>query len=404
MLQTFSGDLPAHVPKELVMSFPLRLGAETWDNPFTTLIPEMHKAPRAYYAPDAWSGVAPAWVFRRADDLTEIYLDTDNFSSKDFAPFATLMGENWGVFPVEADLPMHTHYRALMQPLFTPKRVAEMNDRVRYHARYYIDQFKDGHGCEFVSAFAARFPIAVFLELFGLPIDEVEQFLAWEDDLLHNPDISSIAAATAAVKNYIMTTVDNRRKEPKDDLISALTHSTVDGRPATDDEIFGLCFNLYLGGLDTLTTNLGWQFRHLATHPEHQQYLRDNPDQIPDAVEELLRAYSAVATGRTCIKPVKIGGVQLMPGDRVVMSTTLGSTDPEVFDNPTEVRFDRKPRHLAFGSGIHNCVGLRLARRELHVAMEELLKALPPFRLAPDAKILTRLGGVIAMDSLPLVW
>src|SRR5690606_14610632 len=114
-------------------------------------------------------------------------------------PFATLMGENWGVFPVEADLPMHTHYRALMQPLFTPKRVAEMNDRVRYHARYYIDQFKDGHGCEFVSAFAARFPIAVFLELFGLPIDEVEQFLAWEDDLLHNPDISSIAAATAAV-------------------------------------------------------------------------------------------------------------------------------------------------------------------------------------------------------------
>jgi len=93
-----------------------------------------------------------------------------------------------------------------------------------------------------------------------------------------------------------------------------------------------------------------------------------------------------------------------MPGDRVVMSTTLGSTDPEVFDNPTEVRFDRKPRHLAFGSGIHNCVGLRLARRELHVAMEELLKALPPFRLAPDAKILTRLGGVIAMDSLPLVW
>lgn len=404
MLQAFSGEIPAHVPKELVMSYPLRLGAVTYDNPFTTIVPAMHKGPAAFWAPDASSGIAPAWVFRRAEDITRIYLDTENFSSKDFAPFSTLLGENWGVYPVEADPPIHNDYRALFTPLFTPKRVAELNDGVRNHARRYIDRFKDKNSCEFIAEFAARFPIAVFLELFGLPIDEVEQFLAWEDDLLHNPDIPAIAGATRAVKDYVMDVVRQRRENPRDDLITYFANCKVGNRPATDDEIWGFCFNLYLGGLDTVTTNLGWQFRHLATHPEHQEALRANPALIPDAVEEMLRAFSAVTTGRQCIKPVSIGGVQLMPGDKIMLSTTLGSTDPDVYESPFEVRLDRKPRHLAFGSGVHNCVGLRLARRELHVAMEEILAALPSFRLAPDAKILTRLGGVMAMDSLPLVW
>lgn len=240
--------------------------------------------------------------------------------------------------------------------------------------------------------------------MFGLPLDEVEQFLAWEDDLIHEPDIDRIAAAVLAVKGYVMDVVEQRRKAPRDDLITYFVESRVDGRPATDDEIWGFCFNLYLGGLDTVTTNLGWQFRHLATHPDHQQQLRADPSLIPAAITELLRAYSAVTTARTCTKPVEVGGVQLLPGDKVMMSTTLGSNDPEVYDNPTRVRLDRKPRHLAFGAGIHNCVGLRLAIRELNIAMEEILAALPPFRLAPDARILTRLGGVTAQDRLPLAW
>lgn len=404
MLQAFSGDIPGHVPQDLVKSYPLRLGAETYDNPFETIIPEMHRGPAAYWAPDAWSGVSPAWIFRRAADITQIYLDTEHFSSKDFAPFATLVQENWNVLPVESDPPQHIHYRTLFNPLFSPRRIAELDERIRYHARSYIDRFKDRDHCDFIADFAARFPVAVFLEIFGLPIDEVEQFLAWEDDLLHNPDIACIADATRAVKTYVMAVVAERREAPRDDMLSYFANCEVNGQPASDDEIWGFCFNLYLGGLDTVTTNLGWQFRHLATHPEHQQALRDNPKLIPDAVEEMLRAYSAVTTGRQCIKPVTIGGVQLLPGDRVMVSTTLGSTDPEVHDDPFAVRFDRKPRHLAFGSGVHNCVGLRLARRELHVAMEEVLAAVPTFRLAPDARILTRLGGVMAQDRLPLVW
>ncbi len=404
MLNAYSGEIPAHVPRDLVMPFRLRLGEETYDNPFTTIVPEIHRGPPVYWAPQAWSGVVPAWVFRRAEDLNRIYLDTEHFSNKDFAPFATLVNESWSSLPVEADPPMHGHYRRLVNPLFSPRRVAQMNDSVRRQARFYIDRFRGRGSCEFIGEFAARFPIAVFLDMFGLPLDEVEQFLAWEDDLIHEPDIDRIAAAVLAVKGYVMDVVEQRRKAPRDDLITYFVESRVDGRPATDDEIWGFCFNLYLGGLDTVTTNLGWQFRHLATHPDHQQQLRADPSLIPDAITELLRAYSAVTTARTCTKPVEVGGVQLLPGDKVMMSTTLGSNDPEVYDNPTRIRLDRKPRHLAFGAGIHNCVGLRLAIRELNIAMEEILAALPPFQLAPDARILTRLGGVMAQDRLPLAW
>lgn len=163
MLNAYSGEIPAHVPRDLVMPFRLRLGEETYDNPFTTIVPEIHRGPPVYWAPQAWSGVVPAWVFRRAEDLNRIYLDTEHFSNKDFAPFATLVNESWSSLPVEADPPMHGHYRRLVNPLFSPRRVAQMNDSVRRQARFYIDRFRGRGSCEFIGEFAARFPIAVFL-------------------------------------------------------------------------------------------------------------------------------------------------------------------------------------------------------------------------------------------------
>jgi cytochrome P450 len=397
-------NIPAHVPPELVKSFPLHLGATTYENPFDRIVPEIHEGPPVFYAPDGWQGLEAAWVFRRAEDLRRIYMDTEHFSSKDFAPFATLVGQDWNVLPVEADPPRHRLYRTVMNPFFSNNRVVELNDQVRQRARDYIGQFRNRGQCEFVGDFAARFPIAVFLELFGLPLEDVDQFLAWEEDLLHNPDVDDKTAAVLAVKGYIDRVAEARREHPRGDLISDIVHAEVDGYRFSDDEIFGLCFNLYLGGLDTVTTNLSWQFRHLATHPDDQARLRAEPALMPDAIEELMRAYAAVTTGRTCIKPVSVGGVELEPGDRVMMSTTLGNTDPEAFENPFAVRFDRKPRHLAFGTGIHACVGARLARRELHLAMEEIFAAIPPFRLAPDAKIRSNLGGVMNIDNLPLIW
>ena len=141
----------------------------------------------------------------------------------------------------------------------------------------------------------------------------------------------------------------------------------------------------------------------MATHPEDQARLRANPELIPDAVEEMLRVYASVSTFRTVANQVKVKGATLMPGDKVIMSTTLAGRDPDAWDNPTEVRLDRKPRHISFATGPHLCLGLHLARRELNFAITQFLKEVPQFGLAPGAEMEFHLG-VIQPRSLPLVW
>jgi cytochrome P450 len=177
-----------------------------------------------------------------------------------------------------------------------------------------------------------------------------------------------------------------------------------DGRNLTDDELVGFCFNLFIGGLDTVSTNMGMQMRHLAETPEHQALLRANPELIPDAVNELMRAYAAVSMIRTCVKEAVVCGVTIRPGDKVLLPTYLAGRDPEAFDRPDEVILDRKPRHVSFGYGPHLCIGMHLARRELRIALEEFLGNIPDFWIEPGAEIESYLATIIQPVTLPLVW
>src|SRR5690606_29656576 len=333
MLTMKSGPLtvPAHVPSAMVRSFPLVLGEETYENPFERIVPEINSGPAVFYCPNGYLGIQGAWIFRKAQDLQSIYLDTEHFSNKDFAPFAKLVGESWSTLPAEIDPPMHGLYRQLLNPLFTPRRLHALEDNVRRYARLYIDQFKDDGHAELMNAFCFRFPINVILDLIGLPMDKVETFLKWEHGLLHTPDLAVVADSVRQVKAYLMGVLEERRREPKDDLISFGLNAEVDGRRLTDDELWGFMFNLFIGGMDTVSTNTALQLRYLAEHPEQQNHLRANPDKIPYAVEEMLRAFSAVTTFRTCVKPTQIRGVQIMPGDKVALSTTLANRDEDEF-------------------------------------------------------------------------
>ena len=133
--------------------------------------------------------------------------------------------------------------------------------------------------------------------------------------------------------------------------------------------------------------------------------MRANPDRIPDAIDELMRAYAAVTTLRVCTKEIEIGGAQMLPGDIVLMPTFLAAHDPEVFPNPEIVDFARKPRHVSFGFGPHLCIGIHLAKREMRIAMEEALAVLPPFSVAPGAEIVSHCSiAPIGPLALPLVW
>jgi cytochrome P450 len=171
-----------------------------------------------------------------------------------------------------------------------------------------------------------------------------------------------------------------------------------------DDELIGFCFNLFLGGLDTVSSNISMQFLHLAERPDHQAVLRANPAMIPDAIEEMIRAYATVATSRECIKETRIGEVTVKPGDKVHLATFLAGRDPAAYPNPDEIILDRKPSHVSFGYGPHLCIGVHLARREMRIAMEEMLAGLLEFRLKPGAEIEYYLAAVIQPVELPLVW
>ena len=396
--------IPAHVPPYMVAHYPLVLGATTTENPFARIVPELAAGPDIVYATNLYPGGTPAWVFRRAETLRAIYKDTEHFTNKDFSPFAKIVGDSWSQVPVEYDPPEHTKFRTLINPLLAPQKMAALEASVRAYARDYIGRFAGAGHCEFMSQFAFEYPIAIFLELMGLPQSDVQQLLAWEMKLLHEPNMAEVAGAVLNVKNYLIGKMEERRRKPADDFISFAVQARVDGRPLSDDELIGLTFGLYIGGLDTVSTNMGLHFRHLAEHQGDQLYLREHPEKIPLATEELLRAYAAVTTFRTCVIETVIEGVRVMPGDKIAMTTTLAGRDDRKYDSPNEIRLDRAPTHETFGFGPHRCVGMHLARRELHVGLEEFLRAIPQFQIEPGAEIVSELGAMIQPKTLPLVW
>jgi cytochrome P450 len=275
---------------------------------------------------------------------------------------------------------------------------------VREVARDTIAKFKNDGECEFMQAFALRFPIIVFLDLMGLPRNRMEQFLEWESMLNHSVQLEDVAKATRLTVDYLRGLIEDRRKNPVDDLVSFAVTAMVDGRKLNDNELIGLCVNLFVGGLDTVTTNIAWQIRHLAEHPEDQRRLRADPSLVPKAVEEMYRCYASVTTFRTCIKQTTLHGVTIMPGDKIAMPTTLANTDPAVWDHPFDVEFDRGSRHITFAYGVHRCVGAPLARRESIIALEELLAALPEFSIAEGEELITVLGPILQPKNVPLVW
>ena len=394
--------VPAHIPSRLVRPFPYYVGATTTADPHG-FIAQIHRDdPPIFWAQT--TSIGSAWVPRRMEDLRAIYLDNDNFTVSGGAFFSKMIGESWVNVPSEIDPPLHATIRSAINPLFTPRRMAELEDRVRSYARDSIAAFKDRGTCEVMEEFAFLFPIRVFLELMGLPHDDMKQFLAWEHDLLHGHDMDAVAAATREATDYLRREITARRTRPKDDFISYGVHASVGGRPFSDDELIGFCFNLFLGGLDTVSTNIGHQIRHLAERPDHQASLRERPAAIGEAVEELLRAYASSVTPRRCVRQVEIGGVTMQPGDAVLMATFLANRDPEAFPDPDDVQLDRKPRHVGFGFGVHTCIGMHLAKRELRIAIEEFLATIPPFRIRQGEQIESYLGGMITPIQLPITW
>jgi len=335
------------------------------------------------------------WLPVRYKDLSAIAHDVERFSSRDIAvvsPLDVPLNDVIPVPPISSDPPFHTWARRLLLPAFGPSAIDEMTPITRALAHSLIDEhFGDGRG-DAAADYAQHIPVRVIAQMIGIPLEDEPKFTGWAVRTLQEglQNLANLPEVFAEMTAYFVQHVAERRAmEPDqrpDDILTMLLEAETD-QPMTDEHLLGTCFLLLIAGIDTTWSNIGSSLLHLATHPEDQQRLRDEPELIPTAVEEFLRFYSPVTMARYVTEDTEFNGCPMKEGDKILMAFPAGNHDPEMFEDADRFIIDRqRNRHFAFGSGIHRCLGSNLARMEIRVAIEVFLERIPTFELAdPDA-------------------
>jgi cytochrome P450 len=395
--------LAAHVPAELYWDHDLDSFPEQFDDPYEACT-AIHQGPDVIWARGAYRG-NPGWVMTRFAHLQEVAMDHVRFSPSDNRDASGFLGFDLKLLPFEADPPDHTFYRLLVQRGFQPSAVRALESSITNACSELIDNFQSRNGCEFVSEFSSFLPSRIFLQLMGMPIEKLQQFLEWENGFMRGPTLEVRRHATQSIYNYFKEYLAQCRRNPKNDLVSHIATGAVNGRKLTDDEAIGTCVLLYIGGLDTVKSSLGWYVRHLALNPDLQERLRSEPQLIATAVNELLRAYGVTTNGRKVVADTEFHGVQMRRGDIVALPSFLSARDPRAYVEPHRVDIDRKnAAHMTLGTGIHLCQGHVLAKTEMRIVLEQFLKRFRNIRLPKQADIRWTSRGVWGFQRLPLAW
>ena len=324
------------------------------------------------------------------------------------------------LIPLNVDPPQHSKYRKLLDPLFAPRRMDEQEEDITRRVNGFIDTFIDRGECNFSEEFAELFPSSVFLGLCGLPEEELRMFLHLRDGILHpekidpeaafpGPKRTEIANRTGQeIYEYFGALIEKRRAEPADDMISRFLAHEIDGEKLSTEDILDICFLFLIAGLDTVSDSLTCFYAFLARNPEHRRQIVENPAIIPSAVEELLRWESPVPQGvpRIAMDDVELpGGQQVCKGTAMMISYGAANVDEHIYPDAFDVRFDRETNpHIAFGAGVHRCLGSHLARRELRVALREWHRRIPDYRIKPGHEDLEYPPGLRHVKDLMLTW
>jgi cytochrome P450 len=325
------------------------------------------------------------------------------------------IGQDRPLLPLQIDPPDHVKYRRVMDPHLSARHFVPLDEEVRGLVNDLIDGFIERGTCDFHAELTVPLPCTVFLQLCDLPLDQLDAMLGWKDDIirpqLRHPEARDpeeaglIRRRTAlAIYDFFGEVIADRRARPGDDLFSRFANGEVDGERMTDEQMLDLGFLFLLGGLDTVTSTLDCSVAYLGRNPERRDQLVADPSRILAAVEELLRVHTPVMQVLRVVKqPHEMHGVAFETGDTVMVMIGAADTDPTEFgDTAGQVDFDRPVnRHLAFGGGPHRCLGSHLARFELMVALEELHRRLPDYRV-PDGVELRYSPGIREIEVLPL--
>jgi cytochrome P450 len=348
------------------------------------------------------------YVFTRYDAILDGLQRPDLFSSSVSVVVDPDPPYKW--IPLQLDAPEHNAWRRLLGGYFSPGRVERLVPSMREVCATLIEPLAGQGGCDFMADFAQRFPSTIFLTILGLDAGDLPKFLAWEHRILHTDgsQLQDQYAAMTEVTGFFSDLLDERRKNPDpnaEDIVSNALNWRIDGEPCRHEDLLNCLLLLFMAGLDTVASQLGWGFYHLATHEADRRRIATEPAIHDKAVEEFLRAYPMVMTGRKVRQDVTFHGCPLNAGEIVMFPQPAAGRDNTQFPDAREVDLDRgTTRHTSFSAGPHRCLGSHLARVELEVALDEWHRRIPDYRLDQTQPFTEHTGGVFGLDKLPLVW
>ncbi|MBI5289609.1 MAG: cytochrome P450 [Chloroflexi bacterium] len=380
-------------------------------NPFTQ---EFKDDPYAVYtrlraeAPVFHTGLN-LWVVSRYDDVSHVLKNPQVFSSAGMGGSPNLDGRGTRTI-INTDPPDHTYLRNLVNRAFTPRMVAEMEPRIREITRGLIDRVAASGRMDLVADLAVPLPVTIIAEILGVEPDRRDDFKRWSTAVISataaDPSArEALSGDLLAFRQYFEEAVERRRRAPRDDLISALVRAEeADGR-LTTEEIVAFAMLLLIAGNETTTNLIGNAMKALCDHPEQMERLREDPARIPNMVEEALRWDSPVQfLFRTTTQDTEVAGTAIPAGNTVIPIYASGNRDDAKFPDAARFDIERNTQgHLAFGMGVHFCLGAPLARLEAKVAFEELLRRFDGITLEPRAKRLDSLF-LRGMERLPLAF
>jgi cytochrome P450 len=403
---------PDHVRDESVYDFDFFADPGLIESGHARVLEIVRDAPPIFWTPRNGGH----WIIAGHEPVSKAFQDSGRFTVEivsyddiQAAKAALKPGEPEPLIPLpnSIDPPRHAVYRAPLQSVFSPSAMMALKGDIAQITSELLEAVKPDGGCEFMSAIAEKVPVAIFLKLFGLPLDRQEDYRALVKEHMAGTDFTpgSTQRKLRKVAEIMHDTIMARRDDPRDDLISLLWKTEFYGKPATLNDLENYCVMLFLAGLDTVVNGMGIGVRHLALNPELQNQIRADPKRIPLLSEELLRRYSFTIPPRFVAKDTTFEGVEMRKGEMALLFVPAADVDPRKFANPGAFDLDRPDKaHIAFGTGVHRCLGAHLARIELQTLYEEMLSRLPTFRLDPARTVRFHGGNVWGPDELHILW
>lgn len=375
--------------------------------------------------PVHWSEVWGCWVLTRYADVVAVLRDYRRFTNVGrIASFLDQLPagvraqiqplyDNFTVGMPNTDPPEHTRVRGLVNQAFSARVVESMRPRVQEIVDGLLDQAESGSGMEVIGDLAYPLPAIVIAETLGVPAADRDQFKAWSDDIVAfhgtgRPHVETIKKSTAALlktKAWLLQLIEARRRQPEDDLISALVAAEERGEMLSETELVATCITLLTAGHETTTGLIGNGLLALLHHPDQLRKLRENPAMIGTAVEEFLRFdTSFLRAWRLTAEDVEIGGKQIPKGQTLSLMLGAANRDPAQFEDPDRLDITRDPNlHTSFGWGIHFCAGAPLARRETEIAFTTLLHRFPRLKLDEEGVEWQQNNTFHNLKSLPVI-